>query len=288
MPETTTTSLVDRPFWRIALYRPFNTPKSPQPGHQVGFSSLLYASSGRGATATLSGMLMDSFDLLDQPGHGEDTARIVRDRHNLAQVARAQQLGELPAVVHLRDQHDPLRLDERLDLVIRQRPDHPRGHRRHLQALLRRHVDRLDDRPPGRAPAEDADVRVLVAVVVGVRGGLPRKLQLTEALVRHLAMIRRIRARPPVLVVLQAGRDVLAAVLAGDRHRRDAGLGDLVAVVAALDAEAGATVLAVAVWGDRLAVDDLEAREVRRRDALGPHAERRVAQEGDRKLELLG
>ena len=26
---------------RIALYRPFKTPKSPQPGHQVGFSSLL-------------------------------------------------------------------------------------------------------------------------------------------------------------------------------------------------------------------------------------------------------
>ena len=65
MPETTTTSLVVMPRERIALYRPFRTPKSPQPGHQVGFSSLLFASSGRGATATLSGMLMVSFDLLN-------------------------------------------------------------------------------------------------------------------------------------------------------------------------------------------------------------------------------
>src|SRR6266536_5807932 len=105
MPETTTTSFVERPLWRIALYRPFRTPKSPQPGHQVGFSSLLYASSGRGATATLSGMLMDSFDFLDQPCDGEHPARIVGDRNELAQVARPQQLGELPAVVHLREQH---------------------------------------------------------------------------------------------------------------------------------------------------------------------------------------
>src|SRR3712207_6890883 len=39
MPETTTMSFVWRPCARIALYRPFRTPKSPHPGHQVGFSS---------------------------------------------------------------------------------------------------------------------------------------------------------------------------------------------------------------------------------------------------------
>src|SRR6188508_2137481 len=99
MPETTTTSFVWRPFCRIALYSPFKTPKSPQPGHQVGFSSLLYASSGSVVTPALSGMLMDSFDLLNQPLDGEHAARVVGDRHKLAQVACAHQLRQLPAVV---------------------------------------------------------------------------------------------------------------------------------------------------------------------------------------------
>src|SRR3954469_16938939 len=97
-------SLVWRPFWRIALYRPFRTPKSPQPGHQVGFSSLLYTSSVSGLTATLSGMLMDSFDLLDQPRNGEHAARVIGDRDKLAQIAGPQKLAELPRVVHFRDQ----------------------------------------------------------------------------------------------------------------------------------------------------------------------------------------
>src|SRR3712207_2064861 len=99
MPETTTMSLVWRPWARIALYRPFRTPKSPHPGHQVGFSSLLYVSSGK-SVAVLSGMLNDSFDLLDQARHLERGAVVLGHAADVAEVAGAQQAGELPAVVH--------------------------------------------------------------------------------------------------------------------------------------------------------------------------------------------
>src|SRR5207244_4453525 len=79
-------------------------------------------------------------------------------------VVRLEQLGELASEVDLRDNYHPLVLEERIDLVRRQRPDHARREGVGFDPLRGEAVDGLGNRAQGAAPGQKADIGGRVAI----------------------------------------------------------------------------------------------------------------------------
>src|SRR5882672_2903593 len=73
-------------------------------------------------------------------------------------VVRLQELGELAGEIDLRDNYHSLVLQERIDLVRRQWPDHARRERVGFDPLRGEAVDGFGNRAEGAAPGQKADV----------------------------------------------------------------------------------------------------------------------------------
>ena len=95
-------------------------------------------------------------------------------------------------------------------------------HGRDLVALLSSPVHRLADRALRRSPADDTQLRRLVAVarreLLGINV-IAHQLQLSEPLLGHRFVDAGRQARVASLVVFQAGRDIGLWVHARDCHR---------------------------------------------------------------------
>jgi len=63
-------------------------------------------------------MLIDSFNLLEDPSDREGAAAEVGDRADIAQIAGPYELGKLTAIVRLGDEDDALGREERLELLV--------------------------------------------------------------------------------------------------------------------------------------------------------------------------
>src|SRR5205809_7235063 len=88
MPLTSTTSCGAYPMALSELYTALSTPKSPQPGHHVGLTPLLYSSTVRSVVKTSSGMDRG----LLAPQRSVRAGRSARGNHCLQHAGHAERL----------------------------------------------------------------------------------------------------------------------------------------------------------------------------------------------------
>src|SRR5439155_14725209 len=185
--------------WNRACWIELRIPKSPQPGHQSTWTSVLYswrlnflagvAVSGMGDHHLLLSLRQGLANSLDDLVPREWPAIVFQDpvvERNAGLFP--DQRAQLPGVVRL-DQHGPLGVSQqRFDLLGRERP-----HQTHLEEIHREAVQ-LELRHPiqdgalGGAPADQGQVRAPRSVQLeleGLRDLARGGLQLAHPLAHH-------------------------------------------------------------------------------------------------------